>query len=178
MKLKGQFGKKRIDWVINAALVLLILFVGYQWLKTGEGNYGKAPDAIFYTLDNQKVKLKDFKNKIVVVNFWFVGCPPCRLEIPLLNGLVTKYDTSRVVFLAVNVQDSPEVIRSFLGKNTFQYAQFVYGQTLYYKIAPNENKVPLNAVIDANGNVIFLKAGFTPVIAQNLEAIVSKYLKP
>jgi thiol-disulfide isomerase/thioredoxin len=44
----------------------------------------------FYLKDTQAVfhSLKDFQNKIVLLNFWFVGCKPCKEEVPFERNLV------------------------------------------------------------------------------------------
>jgi thiol-disulfide isomerase/thioredoxin len=38
-------------------------------------------------INGKKIDTKDWAGKTVVLNFWFIGCPPCRAEIPDLNRL-------------------------------------------------------------------------------------------
>lgn len=56
----------------------------------------------FKDRDINGVKLdtkKELAGKILVINFWFIGCPPCRAEIPDLNEIADQYkDNKDVVF--------------------------------------------------------------------------------
>ena len=62
------------------------------------------------------------KGKIVVLNFWFIGCQACREEMPSLNKLVYLYkDRKDVVFLSI-APDHPEQLKKFLEKTPFTYA--------------------------------------------------------
>jgi thiol-disulfide isomerase/thioredoxin len=46
-----------------------------------------APDFSLVNLSGQKVRLVDFKGKVVLLNFWATWCPPCREEVPSLAKL-------------------------------------------------------------------------------------------
>jgi thiol-disulfide isomerase/thioredoxin len=54
-------------------------------------------------IDGRTIKANDLAGKIVVFNFWFIGCPPCRYEIPMLSEIAEKYkDRNDIVFIAVS----------------------------------------------------------------------------
>jgi len=56
------------------------------------------------------VDIKSLKGKIVVLNFWFIRCPPCRMERPYLNELVDEYaGDSNIVFIAVSLDPRPQL---------------------------------------------------------------------
>ena len=71
-------------------------------------------------LDGTAFELKDFKGKFIVINLWYIGCPPCVEEIPKLNKLVKKYKGKDVVFLALTV-DPKVKLNKFLKKHPFKY---------------------------------------------------------
>jgi thiol-disulfide isomerase/thioredoxin len=58
-----------------------------ETLKSGV----KAPG--FYLLDSQNnyKSLPDYKGNIILLNFWFPGCTPCRMEIPFEQKLVDNF---------------------------------------------------------------------------------------
>jgi thiol-disulfide isomerase/thioredoxin len=110
-------------------------------------------------INGVKFSLKDLKaaGKVVVLNFWFVNCPPCRQEIPQLNELVSFYkDKPDVVFIAVALDDK-YAIEEFTKGQPFNYhiidnARYIalkYGITLY----------PTHAVLNKEGKVIFHTSG-------------------
>ena len=56
-------------------------------------------------IEGNEYSLNSLKDKIIVLNFWFVQCEPCVREIPELNNLVEKYKDKDVVFIAFNALD-------------------------------------------------------------------------
>lgn len=101
--------------------------------------------------------LKDLKGKVVVINFWFINCPPCRMEIPELNELVKTFETnSDVVFLGIAL-DSKTQLQQFLQRMPFHYNIIEDGRNLalQYKV----KSFPTHVVIDPDGKVRFHTSG-------------------
>jgi len=72
------------DWGIAVAVVLIV-FLGYQALYRPEPPaMGPAPDFSLTDLQGQPFELSK-AGDLVVLNFWFTTCPPCRHEIPELS---------------------------------------------------------------------------------------------
>ena len=57
-----------------------------------------TPDFILKDLSQKKVKLTDFKGKVVILNFFTTWCPPCRAEIPELVRLYRLNKEKGVMF--------------------------------------------------------------------------------
>ncbi len=74
----------------------------------------KAPLNFSSTTENgAPLKLSDYRGKVVVVNFWYGTCVPCRVEAPILESLYTKYQSEGVAFIGVNTADQPDTALSF-----------------------------------------------------------------
>jgi thiol-disulfide isomerase/thioredoxin len=82
---------------------ILSLFVGGC---SNGSNDDAAPDFKLMALDGREVSVSDFKGKVVLINFWAVGCMPCRIELPHLKELHEKHK-GELVILAVNAWDEP-----------------------------------------------------------------------
>jgi peroxiredoxin len=64
--------------------------------------------------------LKDLRGKVVLVNFWAAGCPPCVHEIPALEALYRQFRDRGLVVLAVS-DDDAATMRRFLAAHRVSY---------------------------------------------------------
>ncbi len=108
-----------------------------------------APAVKLTTLAGKRYDLNALTGKIVVINLWFVGCSPCRKEIPRLNELVKEFSGQPVIFLAPSF-DSAETLRGFLKTIPFDY-QIVPGAEAIINGQFNASAFPTHIVIDQNG---------------------------
>ncbi len=109
-------------------------------------------------IDGNKIKLKDLEGKIVVINFWFIGCPPCRMEIPELNKLALEYaNNPDVVFIAIGL-DNKYDIQQFIKNNPFAYHLIEDGRM--YADLYRLNLYPTNLVLDKEGKVRFSSTSY------------------
>jgi cytochrome c biogenesis protein CcmG, thiol:disulfide interchange protein DsbE len=83
----GQFlsGLLR-DWGVALALVILAI-AGYNFFfAPTPPELGPAPDFTLAKPSGEMVTLSKVASEVVVLNFWFTSCPPCRAEIPELTA--------------------------------------------------------------------------------------------
>jgi peroxiredoxin len=81
--------------------------INYKVIPNLEAMKDQAPTPEF-TLpnpDGKKVSLKDFRGKLVFLNFWATWCVPCREEMPAMEKLYQEFKDKNFVILAVNVKD-------------------------------------------------------------------------
>lgn len=97
----------------------------------------------------------DFAGEIYVVNFWYAGCPPCRVEAPDLRDLSAEYDT--VPFLGVNIVDGADNAVTFATKYGIDYPSILDAATATVQLAfvgaVAPNAVPTTLVMDRDGRV-------------------------
>src|SRR5258708_7820176 len=55
-------------------------------------------DLPFKDMKGQKVHLRDYRGKVVVLNFWATWCVPCRAEMPMFVEMEKEYGPQRAVF--------------------------------------------------------------------------------
>ncbi|NHA06580.1 TlpA family protein disulfide reductase [Mucilaginibacter sp. HC2] len=100
----------------------------------------------------------DLKGKIVVLNFWFIACPPCRYEMPELNRLTEAYQGRKdVVFIGISL-DKTDNIERFLKVSPFKY--HIVGDSMplfaYYGV----DQCPASLVVDKDGTIRFNSQGY------------------
>jgi thiol-disulfide isomerase/thioredoxin len=78
------------------------------------------PDLKLKTVDGKDVSLADYKGKVVFVNFWATWCDPCRVEIPWLIAMQSRYGPKgfTVVGIAMD-EEGKSVVAPFLDKERF-----------------------------------------------------------
>ena len=123
------------------------------FFKTGE----RIPSFNEKDMAGERFNLKEMTGKVVVLNFWFINCPPCRQEIPALNELVESYKNNpKVVFLAVALDEKNE-LEDFLKASPFNYHIISNGRftTSKYGIMA----YPTHVVLDKQGKLLFHTSG-------------------
>ncbi|MDB5209631.1 MAG: TlpA family protein disulfide reductase [Sediminibacterium sp.] len=125
-----------------------------NFFKTGAGiSSFKESD-----MNGNKYNLKELAGKVVVLNFWFINCPPCRQEIPHLNEMVESYKGNNdVVFIAVALDQKYE-LEEFLKTTPYNYNIIDKGR--YIADQYGINLYPTHVVLNKQGKVIFHTSGF------------------
>jgi thiol-disulfide isomerase/thioredoxin len=152
-----------------------------------EANAAKPPESRFFKtgeklssfserdMNGTKFNLKEMEGKVVVLNFWFINCPPCRAEIPQLNEMVEKYrDNKDVVFIAVALDEKWE-LKDFLKKMPFNYNIIDNGRYLASKWGISS--YPTHVVLSKQSKVLFHTSGLgmttLPWIKKSIEAALN-----
>ena len=109
------------------------------------------------TFDGQTLDSKDLLGKVVVLNFWYAGCAPCRAETPELANLATEYAAKNVVVVGVNVRDSAETALAFARTHQLTYPSVIDINTgvvvQAYTGVVSPSAVPTTLVINTKGEV-------------------------
>jgi peroxiredoxin len=80
-----------------------------------------TPDFTLPNPDGKKVSLKDFRGKLVFLNFWATWCVPCREEMPAMEKLYQEFKDRNFVILAVNVKDRKQDAVNFAKELKLSY---------------------------------------------------------
>ena len=134
-----------------------------QGYVSGDGAYLEIPAAergepVEFsgpTVDGGELGSTDLAGEIAVVNFWYAGCPPCRVEAPDLAALSAELND--VAFVGVNVYDTSDVARVFNEENGLDYPSILDVASgsvqLAFAGSVAPNAVPTTLVLDREGRV-------------------------
>jgi thiol-disulfide isomerase/thioredoxin len=117
----------------------------------------EAPAELNLTdLEGRKVHLKDYRSKIVVMNFWATWCAPCKEEMPMLVEAGKQWTPKGVVFIGASLDDRKTInnIPAFLREYKIDFPVWT-GTTLddMDKLKMGE-AVPDTAFIDEGGVIV------------------------
>ena len=127
----------------------------------------KAPDFTLNSLENDTIKLKDYKGKFVVLHIATTWCPFCNAEAPHLEKLYQDYKDKNVAVLLMDVKEPKELIEEKLKKKynlTFPIL-LDYDGSVAATFAPknvlpdlsrDEVMLASNILIDPEGNIQFM----------------------
>ncbi len=62
----------------------------------------------------QPFHLAGMKGRVVVVNFWWTGCPSCLAEMPALDKMWRMLKDKGVIVLGVHMGGRPDVVRRYV----------------------------------------------------------------
>lgn len=109
------------------------------------------------TADGDSVRSDQYVGEVLVLNFWYAGCPPCRIEAPDLEELFQQFDGDGATFLGVNVRDQAETALYFERDQGISYPSVIDvndgNMLLAFAGTVAPNAVPTTLVIDAQGRV-------------------------
>ncbi|MFP7762237.1 TlpA family protein disulfide reductase [Marisediminicola sp. LYQ134] len=77
-------------------------------LEVAPDDRGEPIDFAGTTDTGEELAVSDLDGDVVVVNFWYAACAPCRAEAPDLEALSQQYDGEGASFVGVNIYDGAE----------------------------------------------------------------------
>ena len=120
------------------------------------------PDFILKDLSQKKVKLTDFKGKVVILNFFATWCPPCRAEIPELIKLYRLNKEKGLVVLGISLDMDlpPQGLTTFVKDLKITYPVLMGTTDLAEKY--QVNGVPTTILINREGKAHTRYDGLVP----------------
>ena len=110
---------------------------------------GEHAPAITIHDGSQNVSLKEYRGKIVVLNFWASWCPPCLEEFPSLIQL--QRDMPTVVVLAVSFDTDANAYRQYLTDNHITGITTILDLSQQSNHAFDTSRPPETYIIDRRG---------------------------
>jgi peroxiredoxin len=128
-----------------------------DYIKADEKNRKKLKKSAIDELTLTDIKgevhsLETLKDKIIVVDFWFINCGPCIKEIPDLNKLKSEYETDDIEWFAVTY-DPKEKVERFLDRMKFDYTIVPDSKHLTDRF--DIRFYPTTLIIDENRKIVY-----------------------
>jgi len=126
-------------------------------------------DTKLQTLDGESVKLKDFADKVLIVNIWATWCGPCRQEMPELVKMNNEYKARGLVVLGLattyNERNDPGHVKDFIRAQNINYRIVWDDGTLaapLVQLVSGQSVIPQSFVISRDGRIVKHFQGFNP----------------
>lgn len=144
--------------IVGLLFVALGLIFGIKRLDGQPAENQGAADLLSHSLKDTSGELQplsQWRNKILVVNFWATWCAPCVEEMPELSALQNEVGAKNIQLLGVGI-DSLENIRAFGTKLHITYPLYaagMEGSDLARRLGNTGGGVPFTVLIDQNGRI-------------------------
>jgi thiol-disulfide isomerase/thioredoxin len=124
----------------------------------------QVKDPMDYTLtafEGAPLTLKSLRGKVVVMDFWATWCGPCRVQHPLYEQVKQRFKSrDDVVFLAINTDEDPSVVKPFLEENKWNPKSVYFEDGLSNLL--RVSSIPTTIVVDKQGQIFSRMNGFVP----------------
>ncbi|MCU0575546.1 MAG: TlpA family protein disulfide reductase [Desulfobacterota bacterium] len=111
-----------------------------------------APDFILQDLKGKERSLKDYRGKVVLLNFTTTWCPYCKKDIPNLKKLHLSMKGKAFELVSIYVNESPKRVMAFAEKYSLPYTVLVDSDAVVAR-KYNVRGVPMKVVVDKKGAI-------------------------
>jgi thiol-disulfide isomerase/thioredoxin len=118
-----------------------------------------APNFEFSAFDGRRLKLSDFRGRVVLVNFWATWCVPCKAELPDMETLIQRNGESRLAVIGVNGGESFQLADEFIRQLDVSLTAFAYDPQEAVSGRYGVQGLPMSYFIDAEGTISRVIAG-------------------
>ena len=126
-----------------------------------------APDFILKDLDGEKVRLADYRGKVVLLAFSTTWCPHCRKMPPYLNELRREYGDSGLVIFNIDIQEPLKKVRSYAARHGIDYRVLLDEKAETAK-AYNVRGVPSLILVDRDGTIVCRQCRLLDMLLESL----------
>jgi thiol-disulfide isomerase/thioredoxin len=128
-------------------------------------------------IDGKPLSIANYKNKIVMIDFWATWCVPCRGEIPNIVKTYQKYHDKGFEIIGVSLDkagDKDKLI-GFTKENKMPWRQYFDGKGGQNEMAVKcgIQSIPMAFLLDGNGNII-AKGNDVRGVDENGDALLGK----
>jgi peroxiredoxin len=141
------------------AIAVLAAMMAVAPLHGQAADWQKAPNVELRGAKGERVRLSDFRGRIVIVEFWASWCPDCHVSFPALDTIQREFKTKGVEVLAINVDEHRKDADAFL-KGRQPVLRVLYDPRGRAWDAFLAAGVPTSYVIDRSGVIRHTHEGF------------------
>jgi peroxiredoxin len=145
-----------------ACVLALVITVAWPDARAGDLSQTVLPVSLSLPgLDGKTHELREWRNKVLLLNFWASWCSPCQTEIRDLVDDQSRYATAGLQIIGIGLDDE-EKLRNVQRSLEINYPVLLDnapGHPVMAQFGNREGVVPYSVLISRRGKVIFTHAG-------------------
>jgi len=136
-----------------------------------------VPSFTFEAEKGKKVKMEDYRGKLVWINLFATWCPPCNVELPLAQKVWEKYSTHpRFAFFVFGRQENWDKLVPYKQAKGFTFPILPDADRgIFSRFATQY--IPRNILVDESGKIIYQSKGYEANEFKELVKLIEEHLK-
>lgn len=131
----------------------------------------------FMDHSGKPINIQDMKDKLILLNISWVGCPHCMLSIEMLNKLNEKYTSDQLSIVSIYPLDKSEDVKKMNKRFGVNYASYPNSSETSTDLeAYHISAYPIFYLMDKQGKIIKGFAGYSSAIGEEIEGLIEKHL--
>ncbi len=122
-------------------------------------------------ISGPKIREKDLKSSVLLVDFWASWCSPCLKALPYYNDLYKKWKHKGLIVIAINLDENPKDRDNFLKTTKLDFPIFADGNPKYFDLF-DVQVVPTLYILNKNKQLIKTIRGFSQNDKKEIENIL------
>ena len=127
-----------------------------------------APGFTLTDAKGAKVRLSDYRGRVVLLDFWATWCHGCKTEIPWYMEFESKYKDKGLAVIGVSMDgDGWKSVKPFVAEKKMNYAVVIGSDGLAKKY--DVTNMPVTLLIDRDGKIADSHAGVVDCVVWEQE---------
>jgi len=158
-------------------ILIALLFAVTLPVFANAGQVGtSAPDFNLVDVNGKVVTLKQFRGKVVFLDFWAPWCDPCREELPALDALYKKYSNDGLEIIGIDIDSSEKLLTEFLQKVPVTFTILIDKKNVVRR-GYSFRTLPTAFIIGKDGVIRYMQMGFGKEFLQMYDKEIDGLLK-
>ena len=145
---------------MNIANLLRMMVCALVLFPMGSGGQARldllhkvAPRFVRTDLSGRRVDLRQYRGKVVLLNFWATWCAPCQAELPRFGVWQKEYGEQGLVVLAVSMDDDVGPVRKAVRRLQLDFPVMM-GDAKLGSAYGGVLGLPVTYLIDRDGRIV------------------------
>ena len=131
---------------------------------------------IFEDFSRKKINIKDFRGKLVIINFWAIWCAPCKKEMPSLDKLYQDSNFKNLKIFAVNMERPNQLkTKKFFSSLNIKKLKIFFDSNLNFVKEFKLRGIPTTILVNKKGEEFARIMGEVNFVDKDFVKWLSKY---
>jgi thiol-disulfide isomerase/thioredoxin len=107
------------------------------------------------SISGEPLSPEKYKGKVLLLDFWATWCGPCKVEMPNVKKVYSKYNSKGFEIVGISLDRSRDALDTYIAQNKIEWPQYFDGKYWNNDIATKYGvkSIPATYLIDKRGKI-------------------------